>query len=203
MSMTGGRSADRAKLEMRAKSRALRAELFHRATPETYVRAAAHFTGSVEIPAGGVVAGYLPIRDEFDPRPLLEALARRGAALSLPVIDGDTGRLIFREWRSGDPLRPAGNGTMGPESGKREVVPDVVITPLLAFDRKGGRLGYGGGYYDRTLRVLRAMGRCRQAIGLGFAGQRVPQAPMTRDDVRLDAIVTEDGVIWAQDAAIF
>lgn len=192
---------DRQKKELRARQRALRAEAFRNSTADTFVRAARLFIDSIALPSGGVVAGYWPLRDEFDPRPLLELLSGRGAALALPVVDGDCGRLVFRQWRPGAVLCPAGHGTMGPEPGTAEVLPDVLIVPFLAFDRRGFRLGYGGGYYDRTLAALRAQGKCKAAIGLGFSVQRVPQVPVTADDARLDAIVTEEAVIWARGAA--
>ncbi len=100
----------------------------------------------------------------------------------------------------GAPLVPAGFGTFGPKETAREVLPDLVIAPLLAFDRRGCRLGYGGGFYDRSLTALRASGKCKYAIGLGFSGQRVQQVPVSDNDARLDAVVTETGVIWARAA---
>ncbi len=175
-----------------------RAELFNSSPPGIYEAAARHFQKSIALPQGGVIAGYWPIRDEFDCRPLLEGIAARGGSLALPVVAGDSGRLVFREWRPGAPLIPAGHGTLGPKAAAREVLPDVVISPLLAFDRRGYRLGYGGGYYDRSLTVLRAAGKCKYAIGLGFSAQRVQQVPVSPYDARLNAVVTETGVIWGR-----
>lgn len=175
--------------------------MFKNSAPETYSAAAGHFLKSITLPSGGVVAGYWPIKDEFDSRPLMENIAAECGRLALPVVAGDSGRLIFREWTPGTPLAPAGFGTLGPKDNAQEVLPDLVIVPLLAFDRQGGRLGYGGGFYDRSLTILRASGKCKLAVGLGFAGQRVQQAPTGPEDARLDAIVTEAGVIWARTAA--
>lgn len=154
----------------------------------------------IALPPGGVIAGYWPLKDEFDSRPLLEAIAAQGGRLALPVVAGDSGRLIFREWQPGAPLAPAGFDTLGPRESAQEVLPDLVIAPLLAFDRRGCRLGYGGGFYDRSLTALRASGKCKLAIGLGFSAQRVQQVPAGAMDARLDGIVTETGVIWARAA---
>jgi len=170
--------------------------LFKQAAPEIYMAARAHFLKSIELPGGCVIAGYWPIRDEFDSRPLMEAIAARGGRLVLPVVAGDSGQLIFREWQPGGPLVPAGMGTLGPPPGVREALPDIVIAPLLAFDRQGCRLGYGGGFYDRTMTALRATGKCRTAAGLAFSAQRVQQVPSGDGDARLNVIVTETGIVW-------
>ena len=191
---------DRLKADLRQEQRKKRAELFKRSTPEIYVAAAGHFLKSIVLPSGGVIAGYWPLKDEFDSRPLLEGIAAQGGRLALPVVAGDQGRLIFREWAPGAPLAPAGFGTLGPRENAQEVLPDLVITPLLAFDRRGCRLGYGGGFYDRSLTALRASGKYNLSIGLGFSAQRVQQVPVGDMDARLDGIVTETGVIWARAA---
>ncbi|MSP42521.1 MAG: 5-formyltetrahydrofolate cyclo-ligase [Alphaproteobacteria bacterium] len=188
----------RLKSELRGEMRAKRAVLFKRAPPEAYVAARAHFLKSIELPGGAIIAGYWPVRDEFDSRPLMEAIAARGGRLVLPVVEGDSGRLIFREWQPGAPLVPAGLGTMGPPPGAHEVLPDIVIAPLLAFDRQGYRLGYGGGFYDRTMTVLRTTGKCQMAAGLAFSAQRVQQVPAGDGDARLDAVVTETGIVWSR-----
>lgn len=191
---------DRLKADLRQEQRKKRAELFKRSTSEIYVAASRHFLQGITIPSGGVIAGYWPLKDEFDIRPLLEGLAAQGGRLALPVVAGDQGRLIFREWAPGAPLAPAGFGTLGPRENAPEVLPDLIITPLLAFDRRGCRLGYGGGFYDRSLTALRASGKCKLAIGLGFSAQRVQQVPVGDTDERLDGIVTETGLIWARSA---
>lgn len=198
MVTSGPVEVTRLKNELRQRQRAGRAALFAQASPTMFAAAAGHFLKSVELRPGGVIAGYWPIRDEFDSRPLLEAIAANGGRLAMPVVEGDSGRLIFREWASGGALVPAGFGTFGPSDAAREVEPEVIIAPLLAFDRRGYRLGYGGGFYDRSLTALRAAGKCKSAIGLGFAAQRVQQVPAGGDDARLDMIVTETGAIQAR-----
>lgn len=178
-----------------------REAMFKAATPQLYADAAQHFIKFVPVPSGGIVAGYWPLKSEFDSGPLLSAIAAECGRLALPVVAGDSGRLIFREWMPGAPLIPAGFGTFGPRESAQEVLPDMVIVPLLAYDRRGYRLGYGGGFYDRSLAALRSVGKCKYAIGLGFSAQRVQQVPIGATDARLDAIATETGVIWAREAA--
>ncbi|MBK5927466.1 5-formyltetrahydrofolate cyclo-ligase [Rhodobaculum claviforme] len=140
--------------------------------------------------AGRVLAGYWPLEGEADPRPAMRAHA---GALCLPVVTGRARPLVFREWRFGAPLVAAAFGVHVPRTGAR-CVPDVLIVPLLAFDRRGHRLGYGGGFYDRTLAGLRAAGRPR-AIGIAFSTQEVAAVPVTDTDLPLDLIVTEAEVI--------
>lgn len=138
--------------------------------------------------AEGAVAGYWPIRSEVDPRPLMTVLASRGTALCLPVVAEPT--LRFRAYAPGDPLHDAGFGTRGPSPEALEVSPRVLLVPCVAFDRDGGRLGYGAGHYDRALARLAAHGPVI-AIALAFAAQEVEQVPAEAHDRPLDAIVTE------------
>lgn len=194
----GTTDIDSLKADLRREQRKKRLELFKNCAPATYVAASNFFLKQIELPSGGIIAGYWPIKDEFDSRPLLEGIAAQGGRLALPVVAGDSGRLIFREWMPGAPLVPAGMGTLGPRETAQEVLPDLVIAPLLAFDRRGYRLGYGGGFYDRSITALRASGKCKLAIGLGFSAQRVQQVPVSDTDTRLDSVVTETGVIWAR-----
>lgn len=141
------------------------------------------------IGADGPVSAYWPMRSELDLRPALDALHARGTVLAMPVVLARATPLAFRRWAPGDRLVPAGFGTRVPEHGA-PVEPAVLVVPLLAFDRRGWRLGYGGGFYDRTLAALRARGPVR-AIGLAYAAQEVPEVPTTVDDQPLDLIVTE------------
>jgi len=141
---------------------------------------------------GGVVSAYWPIRSEIDPLPLLQALAAAGFATSLPVVAHPT--LIFRLWRPGDPLVDAGFGTRGPGAEAPECSPSLALVPCLAFDRSGGRLGYGAGHFDRALERLRAAGPV-QAVALAFAAQEVASAFSEAHDQPLDAIVTERELI--------
>jgi 5-formyltetrahydrofolate cyclo-ligase len=144
----------------------------------------------VSLPAGAVVSVFWSLQGEIDTQPLMEALIRRGHRLALPVMLGPRRPLVFRAWTPGDSLVPAGFGTREPSADKEERVPDVLVVPLLAFDRKGYRMGYGGGFYDRTLAELRQRGPCL-VIGIAYAGQEVPEVPRGARDQRLDWIVTE------------
>jgi 5-formyltetrahydrofolate cyclo-ligase len=142
----------------------------------------------IETPA--VVSGFWPIKEEIDIRPLMIELFNQGCQLALPVVQGKGQPLIFRAWRPGDPLEAGVFGTLQP-SAKREVLqPDALIVPLLACDEEGWRLGYGGGFYDRTLAGLRAKNNVT-AIGVGFDAQLVPEVPHGPADQRLDWLLTD------------
>ena len=144
------------------------------------------------------VAGYLPIRNELSPLPLMEALAMKGIKTALPVTPKIGDMLIFREWKSGEPLQPGAYGIGVPLSQAKEAVPDTLIVPLLAFDKRGHRLGYGGGFYDLTIKALRARNPKLRTIGLAFAAQEAGTLPIHDGDQLLDAVVTERG-IWMKD----
>jgi len=148
------------------------------------------FLAAVSVPPGAVVSGYWPMRGEIDPRPIMIALSGRGHPLCLPVVVGKGQPLVFRAWRPGDELVSGGFGTQVPGTDQREVVPRLLLVPLLAFDRAGYRLGYGGGFYDRTLAALRAHGSA-VAVGLAFSAQEVDSVPREATDARLDWVVTE------------
>ncbi len=140
---------------------------------------------------GRVAAGYWPIRDEIDPRPLMTVLHDRGMVLSLPVIDEATRTLSFQAWAPEVDMVPHAFGTAVPASdGTRTVVPDLVLVPLLAFDRRGMRLGYGMGHYDRTLEALRRV-RSIVTVGLAYGGQEMALVPSEPHDVALEWVVTE------------
>ncbi len=139
------------------------------------------------------VSAYWPIGSEIDPRPLMAQLAARGHRLCLPAVAGPGAALIFREWSQGDPLAPADFGTREPTATAAAVEPDMLLVPLLAFDQRGYRLGYGGGYYDRTLEAARAA-RPIMAVGLAFAEQEVAEVPAGPMDQPLDVIVTDAAV---------
>lgn len=137
---------------------------------------------------GKVISGYLPIRTEIDPIPAMSLMAADGPVV-VPIIPGSAVPLLFRRWIPGGTLIPGPFGALVPETGE-DLEPDALIVPLLAFDRRGYRLGYGGGYYDRTLQRLRAM-RPTFAVGFAFAAQEAAEIPIDPYDQRLDAIVTE------------
>ncbi len=149
-----------------------------------------HFLDTFVLPAGAIVAGYWPTQDEIDPRPLMLALAARGHDLVLPVVTGRAVPLIFRHW-DGASLPPTGRfGIPAPAETAASRRPDVILVPLLAFDARGHRLGYGGGYYDRTLAGWRAEGT-GLAVGLAFAGQQVDHLASEPTDQPLDGMATE------------
>lgn len=140
-----------------------------------------------------VVAGYAAIGTELDVFPLLDVLAARGVTLALPSIDGGQRILRFRRWRPGETLVAGPLNVPTPLLSAPEIFPTVVLVPMLAFDRTGHRLGYGGGYYDATLQHLR-QGGALLAVGVAFAGQEVEQLPAEPLDQRLDWILTEQGL---------
>lgn len=142
--------------------------------------------------AGRVIAGYMPIHSEVSPLPAMLGMLGH-ARLAVPVIQGEGLPLIFREWAPGAQMIDGPFGALVPAEGDF-LAPDLIILPLLAFDRRGFRLGYGGGYYDRTLEALN--GKTRPlAVGFAYAGQEVPRVPIALHDQPLDLIVTEDGPI--------
>ena len=157
-------------------------------------RLSIHLTTALAPAAGAVVSGYIPMRDEIDVRPCLTTLAARGCQIALPSIPVDRQALVFRAWEPGEDLVPGPFGTSEPDAEAEVVHPELFLIPLLAFDRSGGRLGYGGGYYDRTLSALRGWSSFR-AIGVAFAGQQVDTVPVGADDVPLDGVVTEAGFL--------
>ena len=141
----------------------------------------------------GPIAGYVAMRSEIDPGPALAVLAGLGRALCLPVVPGKAVPLVFHGWAPGEALIEGAFGARVPAGGAA-MVPTVLVIPLLAFDAAGFRLGYGGGYYDRTLEVLRAANPSTIALGFAFAGQEVDAVPRDAHDARLDAVVTEAGL---------
>jgi 5-formyltetrahydrofolate cyclo-ligase len=177
--------------------RALRAEMLARRQTlgaETR-RAAAEklrdvFLREVPIELPVIVSGFWPIQEEIDVRPLMHALSDRGCRLALPVVQGRGKRLLFRAWRPGEPLETGVFGTLQPLASSETVEPDTLLVPMLACDGEGWRVGYGGGFYDRTLADLRSR-RSVTAIGVGFDLQLVAEVPHGADDQRLDWLLTE------------
>jgi 5-formyltetrahydrofolate cyclo-ligase len=181
-------SAASAKTLLRASLRDLRKTLAAE-TPDAGTRAAALFPPA-RLAGVRVASAYRAMADEIDPWPLLRLLARSGARFALPVVMQRGAPLIFRAFSDGDPLAPDAAGIAAPLASAAKIRPDLVIAPLLAFDRFGGRIGQGGGYYDRTLAALRAQGPVF-VLGLAYAGQQVARLPLEPHDQRLDAILTE------------
>jgi 5-formyltetrahydrofolate cyclo-ligase len=153
------------------------------------------FLETVSPPEGAALSGFWPMGSEIDLRPLLEVMSKRGHLVGLPVVVGKERPLVFRAWKPGDILKPGGFNTEVPKDDQPEVVPDILLVPLLAFDREGYRLGYGGGFYDRTLEKLRASGP-RLAIGVAFSAQEVERVPRGDFDQPLDMLLTEKEVIY-------
>ncbi|GAB6053195.1 hypothetical protein JCM17960_20150 [Magnetospira thiophila] len=141
-----------------------------------------------------IVAGYWPIGDEMDPRGAMDQLVAEQHRTALPVIQGADKPLMFRAWSPNQPLQQGPFGTREPLPEAEEVRPDVLLVPLLAFDGQGYRLGWGGGYYDRTIAALQAGGGVL-TIGVAYAGQQVARVPRGPHDQPLDWILTEQGVI--------
>jgi 5-formyltetrahydrofolate cyclo-ligase len=150
---------------------------------------AAHLARHLEGHAFQIIAGYWPIGSEMDPVPAMRRLCAPGGQLALPEATQPGAPLIFRLWADYAPLLPGRFGTLHPAG--PPVVPDLVLVPLLAFDARGHRLGYGGGYYDRSLAGLPHA----RAIGCAYAAQQVDELPVGPYDAPLHAIATERGVI--------
>ncbi|MDD3371094.1 MAG: 5-formyltetrahydrofolate cyclo-ligase [Alphaproteobacteria bacterium] len=187
-------------LSLQDRKRALRAEArhersLHQDDMDDDARMLAEvFLRHIELPAGAVVASYSPVRDELDPEVLNDELRERGHIIALPVIIGKKKPLIFRVYNEGDRLLANPLGIFEPASAARGIEPDVLFVPLLAFDAQRNRLGYGGGYYDRTIKRLR-VNKPVMTVGIAGSYQQVERIPVGPNDVPLDRIVTETGVI--------
>jgi 5-formyltetrahydrofolate cyclo-ligase len=164
----------------------------HAAHPQAGLALVQHFRTAIQVPAGAAISGFWPIGDEIDIVPLLSQLHAAGHPIGLPVVLGKAQPLVFRSWHPGLALVAGGFKTAVPPPTSPELVPEVLIVPLLAFDPEGYRLGYGGGFYDRTLEKLRAAhGAPPLAIGVAFQAQHVARVPRDAYDQPLDWIVTE------------
>jgi 5-formyltetrahydrofolate cyclo-ligase len=158
--------------------------------PKAGAALAARFPEALLPRAGQVLSAYAPFGDEMDPTHVMAAARDRGAALALPVVVKKGEPLIFRQWDFGQPLEPGVWGIAAPPASAAVVAPDVLLVPLLGFDHFGWRLGYGGGFYDRTLAGLRAL-KPITAVGVAYEVQRLPEVPRGPTDEPLDWIVTE------------
>jgi 5-formyltetrahydrofolate cyclo-ligase len=186
--------ASEAKKTLRAEAKRLRAEAFARHGRVPSEAVAAHGIGFAGRAPPAVVSGFLAIGEEIDPAPLMLRLEREGYTLALPVMEAKGKPLVFRAWAPGDPLAEVMWGIREPLAAAPVVEPDVVLGPLLAFDAAGYRLGYGGGFYDRTLARLRAM-KPVVSIGLAYDEQRVDAVPHSSYDERLDWVLTPSGPV--------
>jgi 5-formyltetrahydrofolate cyclo-ligase len=166
-----------------------RAEVYAK-NPEAPAALRDQFLQNIELSPKGIVSGYLARGSEMDPAPLIEALRVRGYHIALPTVTGRNMPLVFRSYKVGDQLMPGAMNIPEPASTAPVVEPDILLVPMLAYDSRYNRLGYGGGYYDRTLTALR-LRKSVLAIGIAYACQEVPDVPADATDARLDRIVTE------------
>src|SRR3954451_7542110 len=142
------------------------------------------------IAPGTIVSAFMPLKTEVNPLPLMRKLAAAGAQLALPAIAGRGNPLVMRAFAFGDELASGQWGIREPKTDAPEVVPDILLVPLLAFDRTGHRVGYGAGYYDMTIAKARSI-KPAVAVGIAFAAQEIPEVPVTPRDARLDLVLTE------------
>ena len=183
---------DSQKAELRQRARKARAPV-HAARGQAAATAIADIgLGFLNPPAGTIVSGYAAMGDELDPGPLLARLRHEGLALALPVTIARGKPLVFRAWQPGDEMAHGSLGVREPLPTARQLAPDVLLCPLLAYDDLGYRIGYGAGYYDRSLQQLR---KTRQviAIGLAFDEQKVDAVPHDGYDQQLDWMLTPTG----------
>jgi 5-formyltetrahydrofolate cyclo-ligase len=185
--------ADQLKNNLRAAALAARDALNHEQRAAS-AQAVATRGLPIEIKPGAAIAGYSPIRSEFDPTPLIRKLVAQGARLALPVISARDAPLQFRAWTLNEKLQRGPLGILEPSPEAAEITPDILLVPLAAFDRSGHRIGYGAGHYDRTLSQLRALKKII-AIGLAFAAQEIPGVSASSHDARLDLVLTENETI--------
>jgi 5-formyltetrahydrofolate cyclo-ligase len=168
------------------------------ALPAELRKAAAQTIASRAFPLaispGTIVSGFMPLKSEINPLPLMKMLAEAGAQLALPKIAGRGKPLIMRAWSWGAPLDAGQWGIREPKADAPALDPDILLVPLLAFDRTGHRIGYGAGYYDMTIARLRSL-KTPTAVGIAFSAQEVPAVPATERDARLDLVLTESEVI--------
>jgi 5-formyltetrahydrofolate cyclo-ligase len=148
----------------------------------------------IAIAPGTIVSGFMPLKTEISPLPLMRRLADAGAQLALPVIDGRCKPLILRAFAFGDALASGQWGIREPKADAPDVEPDILLVPLLAFDRRGHRIGYGAGYYDMTIARLRGF-KPVVAAGIAYACQEIGEVPVTPRDARLDLVLTEREII--------
>ncbi|RUO99436.1 5-formyltetrahydrofolate cyclo-ligase [Hyphomicrobium sp.] len=181
-----------AKQELRAEALRRRKEAFERHGAEASLKIAAQGLDFLRVKPEIIVSGFAAIRDEINPGPLMTWLHAEGCRLALPVMQGKGAPLLMRAWSPGDVMAPAAWGIAEPTDDKPELDPDVVLVPLLAFDGRGYRLGYGGGFYDRTLRRLRKI-KPIIAVGLAYDEQKVDAVPVESYDEKLDWVLTPSG----------
>jgi 5-formyltetrahydrofolate cyclo-ligase len=191
--MTSSASVEESKAALRQQALALR-DAWPVDARKTAAEAIAARKFPLAITPGAIVSGFMPLKSEINPLPLLQKLGEAGARLALPAIAGRGKPLMMRAWQFGAPLDRGQWGIREPKPDAPEVEPDILLVPLLAFDRAGYRLAYGAGYYDMTIHRLRAL-KPIIAVGIAFAAQEVPKIPTTPRDERLDLVLTERQLI--------
>lgn len=190
-------SDDPSKVSLRKKARATRAALSVGERESGSALVGQHFfqwLKQSEDGADAALGAYWPLSDEVDCRGILDKAVEDGIDVALPRVVGRDQALTFRQWRPGDRLEPGAHGTQHPSEAAAVVRPRIFLVPLLAFDRRGYRLGYGGGYFDRTLNAARRE-RAIVAVGLAFSVQEVAMLPVEAHDQRMDWVMTEKEVI--------
>ncbi|WP_341864357.1 5-formyltetrahydrofolate cyclo-ligase [Gymnodinialimonas sp. 57CJ19] len=170
----------------------------HAKATATVPSATAHLLAAIGPAEGRIIAGYMAMRTELSPLPAMAALHGAGARICVPIIKANGQPLAFQEWTPTTAMIPGAFGASVPAEGDW-LTPDTLIVPLVAFDARLNRLGYGGGFYDRTLEQLRAAAPTR-AIGFAFAAQMLPDVPQEPTDQPLDVLITENGPLAAEPA---
>ncbi len=199
--MADKNNLDAMKAEMRKQQAAIRAEaaIADKASDTDAALIAATYADEIyrrfNLTSDSIVSGYWPIKTELSPLPLLQALRAKGVKTALPTTPKPNAALIFKMWDQDTPLVQGLFGTSEPSSDAPICTPDLLLVPMLAFDRAGFRLGYGGGFYDRSLTFLRQLGHKAIAIGFAYAAQMTDAVPVNDHDAKLDAILTESGFI--------
>lgn len=197
--ITQATPVDALKKDLRRRSKVVRRDAFAKHGPAASEIIARHGIAFAARPAPAIVSGFLAIGEEIDPAPLMQRLLAEGYRLCLPVMEGKGKPLVFRAWSPGEPLAETMWGIREPLPEAETLDPDIVLGPLLAFDTAGYRLGYGGGFYDRTLARLRAL-KPIVSIGIAFDEQRVDAVPHVDYDERLDWILTPTGPLKCEGA---
>ena len=187
-------SIDREKSEFRKTSLASRRWAAEKSSPDALVSLSDHLVAQFGEMSGQIVSGYLAIGTEINVAPAIARLEQAGLVATLPVVTAAAQPLKFRRWTAGTQMEPGPLRTCHPAANSPEMTPDLLIIPMLAFDADGYRIGWGGGFYDRTLWKLRAEKKVI-AIGAAFEAQRVEKVPRDEHDARLDWIATEMGLI--------
>jgi 5-formyltetrahydrofolate cyclo-ligase len=184
---------DDEKVAMRTAASRRRAELAA-AMPDANQALVAHADAVLALAGGGIMAGYLPIRSELSPLPLMRALVGAGCATAMPITPPPGNPLVFCRWAPGDPLVDGPYNTRQPPDDGNPVTPGLILAPMLAFDDAARRLGYGGGFYDRTLAKIRDGGHAVTAIGIAYDEQQTDRVPTGPHDMKLDGVLTPAGL---------